>query len=195
MLKKIVLIALVSSGAFAAHQIEVNANDRDGEGQVRLDIGRMGSTLQDTYIGVRYLNGDSKNSDKISDIDPLMEVSFMVERPVRSVYGLTLGLGIKGEMTKFDGHRYAAIPLGVEAQFQLPLDTAFPFYLGGELYYAPSVFCFEAGDEYTEGRIALSIEPIDNGRLFVGYRKIDTDTEHAHITYNDSVYFGMRLDF
>lgn len=195
MLKKIVLTALVSSGAFAAHQIEANVNDQEVEGQIRLDLGRMGNAMRDTYIGARFLNGDNNNSDQVSEIDPLMEVSFMVQRPVRGVPGLTLGLGIKGEVTKFDGHRYAAIPFGAEAELELPLNTPFPFYLGGAFYYAPSVLCFKDGDEYMETRIQLSAEPIDNGRFYVGYRTIDTDLEHRDVTYNEAWYFGMRLDF
>jgi len=46
-----------------------------------------------------------------------------------------------------------------------------------------------------ETRIHLDVEPIDNGRLEVGYRKIDTDLKNVDVTYNDSWYFGMRLDF
>ena len=195
MLKKIVLIALISSGAYAAHQVEVNLNDKEVEGQIRLDMGRMGNAMSNTYIGARFLNGDNNNSQTISDPDPLMEVSFMVMRPVQGVPGLRLGLGIKGEYTEIDGRRYAAIPLGMEAELQLPINAPFPVYLGGALYYAPSVLSFKEGDGYMETRIHLDVEPIDNGRLEVGYRKIDTDLKSADVTYNDAWYFGMRLDF
>ncbi len=191
MLKKMILTALVGSSAFAAHQIEANVNDKDLEAQIRIDIDRQDST----YLGARFLSGDWENSDWTVDPDPLLEVSFMVQRPVRGVPGLKLGLGIKGEVTEFDGHRFAAVPLGVEGELRLPLNTPFPFYGGAVLYYAPSALCFEEGKEYMESRINLSFEPIDNGRFIVGYRKIDTDLEHRNVTYNDSWYFGMRLDF
>lgn len=195
MLKKLLLCALMSTGAFAAHQIEANVNDKDVEGQIRLDMGRMGNAMDNTYIGARFLNGDNNNSQTITTIDPLMEVSFMVMRPVRGVQGLKLGLGIKAEYTKLDGYTYAAVPLGAEAELQLPLNTPFPFYLGGALYYAPSVLSFKDGDSYMETRIHLDAEPINNGRIEVGYRKIDTDLKNRNVTYNDSWYFGLRLDF
>lgn len=195
MLKKIVLMALISSGAYAAHQIEANVNDKEVEGQIRLDMGRMGNAMSNTYIGARFLNGDNNNSQTINDPDPLMEVSFMVMRPVQGVRGLKLGLGIKGEYTEIDGRRYAAIPLGAEAELQLPINAPFPVYLGGALYYAPSALSFKEGDGYLETRIHLDVEPIDNGRFEVGYRKIDTDLKNTNVTYNDSWYFGMRLDF
>lgn len=195
MLKKLLLSVLVSTAAFAAHQIEANVNDKEVEGQIRLDMGRMGTAMEGTYVGARFLNGDNNNSHTIARPDPLMEVSFLVMRPVRGVPGLKFGLGVKGEYTKFDGHSYAAIPLGAEAELRLPLNTPFPFYLGGALYYAPSVLSFKDGDSYMETRIHLDAEPIDNGRVEVGYRKIDTDIKNQNVTYNDAWYFGLRLDF
>jgi len=194
-LKKIILMALISSSVYAAHQIGVNVNGSDVEGQIRLDMGRMGNAMSNTYIGAKVLNGDNNNSKTINDPDPLMEVSFMVMRPVHGVPGLKLGLGIKGEYSDIDGNTYAAIPLGVEAELQLPINTPFPVYVGGALYYAPSALSFQDGDGYLETRIHLDVEPIDNGRLEVGYRKIDTDIKSRNVTYNDSWYFGMRLDF
>ncbi|MDD5052448.1 MAG: YfaZ family outer membrane protein [Sulfuricurvum sp.] len=195
MLKKLILCALISSGAFAAHQIEANVNSRDVEGAIRLDMGRMGNAIEGTYIGARFLNGDNNNSTTIINPKPLMEVSFLVQRPVRGVQGLNLGLGVKGEYTTFDGNSYAAIPLGIEAELLLPLNTPFPFYLGGAFYYAPSVLSFKDGDAYWENRIHLDMEPIDNGRIEVGYRKINTDLKNQNITYNSAWYFGLRLDF
>ncbi|MDP1785297.1 MAG: YfaZ family outer membrane protein [Sulfuricurvum sp.] len=195
MLKKIIIGALISSAAFAANQAEVNVNNKEVEGQIRIDMAKMGTTLEGAYLGARILNGDESNSDRIADIDPLMEVSFMVQRPVEGVPGLALGFGIKGEYTKFDGQRYVAIPLGVEADMKLPITAPFPFYVGGALYYAPSVLSFKDGDEYLETRIHLDAEPIHNGRIEVGYRKIDTDVKNYNVTYNDAWYFGLRLDF
>lgn len=197
MLKKILLSALIATSAFADHQIEANVNSRDVEGQIRLDMGRMGngSGLGRTYFGARFLKGDTNNSLTIANPDPLMEVSFMVQNSVRGVPGLNLGLGIKGEYTKIDGNNYAAIPLGLEAELQLPLHTPFPFYVGGALYYAPQALSFKEGSSYMESRLHLDMEPIDNGRIEIGYRQIDTNLKTRDVTYNDSWYFGLRLDF
>lgn len=195
MLKKIFLTLLVSTSVFAAHQVGVNVNDREVGGEIRLDMGRMGNAMNNAYIGARFLNGDNNNSKTIVDPDPLVEVSFMVMRPVQGVQGLKLGLGIKGEYTEIDGERYAAIPLGIEAELRLPINTPFPFYLNGAFYYAPSVLSFKEGDGYMETRIGLDVEPIENARFGVGYRIIDTDLKTRDVTYNDAWYFGMRLDF
>lgn len=194
MLKKLLLTALISSAAFAAHQVEVNVNDKEVEGQIRLDMGRMGS-LEHTYLGARFLNGDNNNSKTITDPNALMEVSFMVQNDVRGVRGLKVGLGFKGEHTKIDGQGYDAIPLGIEAELKLPLNSPVAFYLGGALYYAPSALCFKDADDYFETRIHLDAEPIENARVEVGYRQIDTNLKDRRVTYNDAWYFGVRLDF
>ncbi len=194
MLKKIVFIALISSVAFGAHQVEVNVNDKEVEGQIRLDMGRMGS-LAHTYVGARFLNGDNNNSQTIADPNALVEVSFMAQNDVTGVRGLKIGLGFKGEFTKIDGQSYAAIPLGIEAELKLPLNSPIAFYLGGALYYAPSALSFKGADDYLETRIHLDAEPIENARIEVGYRQIDTNLKNRSVTYNDSWYFGLRLDF
>ncbi len=196
MFKKILLGAFISSAAFAAHQAEINVNNHDLEGQIRIDMSKMGNTsLEGAFIGARILNGDERNSDRIGNTNPLSEVSFMVQRPVDGVAGLVFGLGIKGEYTRFDGQSYLALPLGLEADMKLPLSTPFPIYVGGALYYAPSVLSFKDAENYLETRIHLDIEPIHNGRIEVGYRNIDTDVKNRNVTYNDSWYFGLRLDF
>jgi hypothetical protein len=195
MLKHLIITLWISTTAFAAHQIGVNVNDREVGGEIRLDMGRMGSAMNNAYIGARFLNGDNNNSKTISDPDPLMEASFMVMQPVRGVQGLKVGLGVKAVYTEIDGVRYGALPLGVEAELQLPINTPFPFYVNGAFYYAPSVLTFKEGAGYMETRIGLDAEPIENARVGVGYRVIDTDLKSRDVTYNDAWYFGMRLDF
>lgn len=200
MMKKIILNALIATSVFAAHQAEFNINDKEVEGQVLFDLSKMGVPLEGAYAGARILNGDEGNSDKIENISQFKEVSFMLMRPVESVAGLSLGLGIKGVYTKFDGARYSAIPLGLEANMKLPLATPFPLHVGGALYYAPSDLTFHDGDKYLEVRSYLDAEVIHNGHIEVGYRNIDPDlithpVNSHNVTYNEAFYCGLRLDF
>lgn len=195
MLKKIIVTLLLGTSLFAANQVSVNVNDKDVGGEIRLDMGRMGNAMSNAYIGARFLNGDNNNSNTIGDPKPLMEVSAMVMGHVQGIPGLKLGLGVKGEYTKIDGQIYTAVPLGVEAELQLPINTPFPFYLNGAFYYAPSVLAFKSAESYTETRIGLDVEPIHNARIGVGYRTIDTDLKTRNVTYNDAWYFALRLDF
>lgn len=200
MIKKIILGFFIGTSAFAAHQVEFNFNRMEAEGQVRLDLSEMGVPLEGAYAGARILDGDNSHSDKIEDISPLYEISFTVMRPVERVPGLSLGLGMKGEYTKFDGDHYAAIPLGVEADMKLPWVTPVPVHVGGALYYAPSDLVFHDGDKYLEVRTYLDAEVIHHKHIEVGYRNIDPDLKTHPIksntvTYNEAFYVGLRLDF
>lgn len=195
MLKKLFLTVLIAtSSVYGAHQLEVNINDREVEGGIRIDLGRTGS-MSNTYIGAKFLNGDNNHSKTIQETDPLFELSYMVQGWVQGVPGLKLGLGAKAVRTTIGNQTFMAVPLGAEAELRLPVNASFPFYLCGALYYAPSSLAFKDGDEYLETRIHLDAEPIRNGRLEVGYRIIETDLTQQNITYNDAWYFGMRLDF
>ncbi|MDD2266471.1 YfaZ family outer membrane protein [Sulfuricurvum sp.] len=199
-MKKIILGLLIGTSAFAAHQVEFNLNDKEVEGQVLFDLSKMGVPLEGAYAGARILNGDERNSDKIENISQFKEVSFLIMRPVKSVEGLSLGLGIKGVYTKFDGAHYSAIPLGLEANMKLPLATPFPLHVNGALYYAPSDLTFLDGDKYLEVRTYLDAEVIHNKHIEVGYRNIDPDLiSHPYsshnVTYNEAFYGGLRLDF
>ncbi len=200
MMKTIILSASIATSMFAAHQAEFNFNDKEVEGQVLFDLSKMGVPLEGAYAGARILNGNERNSDQIVNISQFKEVSFMLMRPVESVEGLSLGLGIKGVYTKFDGARYSAIPLGLEAKMKLPLSTPFPLHVGGALYYAPSDLTFHDGDKYLEVRTYLDAEIIHNGHIEVGYRNIDPDlishpVNSHNVTYNEAFYCGLRLDF
>lgn len=200
MINKIILGAMFGTSVFAAHQVEFNFNDKEVEGQVLFDLSKIGLPLEGAYAGARILNGDVRNSDKIENITQFKEVSFMVMRPVQSVEGLSLGLGIKGVYTKFDGVRYSAIPLGLEADMKLPLATPFPLHIGGALYYAPSDLTYHDGDKYLEVRTYLDAEVIQNRHIEVGYRNIDPDLirhpiNSHNVTYNEAFYCGLRLDF
>lgn len=185
----------MGTSLFAAHQVGVNVNDEEVGGEIRFDMGNMGNTTNNTYIGVGFLSGDHSNSKTIVDPDPLLELSLMSMGYVSGVSGLKVGLGIKGVYTEIDKNRYAAMPLGVEAEYRLPLETPFPLYVNGAFYYAPSVLSFKEGDGYMQRRIGIDMEPIANARIGVGYRIIDTDLKMRDVTYNDAWYFGMRLDF
>ncbi|MDD2368651.1 MAG: YfaZ family outer membrane protein [Sulfuricurvum sp.] len=200
MIKKIILSALIGTSVFAAHQAEFNFNDKEVEGQLLFDLSKMGVPLGGAYAGARILNGDERNSDKIENISQFKEVSFLIMRPMESVAGLSLGLGIKGVYTKFDGAHYAAIPLGLEANMKLPFATLFPLHLNGALYYAPSDLTFLDGDKYLEVRTYLDAEVIHNRHIEVGYRNIDPDLishpfSSHNVTYNEAFYAGLRLDF
>lgn len=195
MLKKLTTISLVVTSVFGAHQVEVNVNQNDFEGKVRVELSRMGDTLNGSYAGVRILNGHADNSHTLTNPSPLIEGSFLIDRPVRAIQGLHVGLGIKAEYTSLNSSTYLAVPLGAEALWKLPLNFPLPVRMGASMYYAPPSLSFYSGYSYWENRLFVSTEIIDNGHLELGYRHINTDVGTKDLTYNDSAYVGMILEF
>ncbi len=195
MLKKIVLSSMIASSVFASHQFEINLSDEDVEAGVRFDLSRTNNIEGDTYLDLRVLNGDSKNSDVIGNPDPLLEGSFLIMPPVDNILGLRIGLGVKLAWTEIEKDDYIAVPLGVELEWRLPIVSPIPVYVGGAFYYAPDPLCFSDADRYLEQRANLDIEVIRNGRITLGYRDVDTDIKTRDIVYNETVYAGFKFLF
>ena len=197
MLKKLTLLAAGFASAFAMNSVELNVNDKDLEMGVAFDMGQFNDSIEpDTvFVGGKFLHGDVENSDRTSsaDMDDYYELNFLMKREMDNS-DLTIGLGAKVNGTK----DFMSVPLGGEASYRLPFDFSMPFYLGGAVYFAPSVLTMSDADSFLETRITLDIEIIENALVTLGYRNIDTNYEKPtaiDINYNSSVYAGFRFKF
>ncbi len=193
MLKKIVIIALFAASAFAMHSGEININDKDLEIGAKFDLGQFNEAVEpDTmFVGGKFINADKKHSsDDPSELDPYFEVNFLMMRELGN-NGMSVGIGAKLNYTK----DYSALPLGLEFAYKIPAGDLIPMYLNGSLYYAPSVLSFSDADNFLEYRISYDIEIIDNGRITIGYRNIDTNYEAGDLNYNSSWYAGFKIGF
>jgi len=193
MLKKIVLMTATAISAFAMHSGELNINESDLEVSAKFDVGQFNHNVEpDTmFIGGTFLNADGDHSSpKSSDIDPYFEANFKMQKEIANS-GMTFGMGIKLNYTK----EYSTLPLGLEFAYQVPLIDFVPMYLHGSLYYAPKALAFNDAKDYLEYRIGYDIEIIENGRITVGYRHMDTNYKTADFTYNESWYAGFKISF
>ena len=194
MLKKITLLAASYACAFALNSVEINVNDKDLELGAAIDMANLSDmTEPDTvYLTGRFLNADKANSDYTSNanMDDYYEVGFLMKRDYSSA--LQIGLGMKLNGTK----NFSSIPLGGEAR--LSLDTEIPMYLGGAVYYAPSVLTMSDGKNFLEYRVTLDIEVIENAMVTLGYRSLDTNYDKPvaqDINYNSSFFAGLKFKF
>lgn len=198
MLKKLGLISLCAASAFAMHNFEININDKDLELAGKIDMGQFNQTVDpDTvFVGAKFLKASHNHSDFNSDseIDSFYEVNFLMKRNIAE-NGLSLGLGVKMNHTQ----DFTTIPLGVEAGYKLPLDSAIPLYLGASIYYAPEVLSMDDAKNFLEYRVHVDVEIIQNGMITVGYRNMDTNydvnSNTSNINYNRSAYIGFKFAF
>ena len=193
MFKKIALVALCATSVFAMHSAEININDEDLELAAKFDMGQFNDNVEPetVLIGGRYLHGSDENSD-VNDVDDYYEISLLMQNQMGNE-DLTLGLGMKINYTE----DYSTVPLGAEAKYHLPLENTIPIYINLALYYAPSVLTMQDADKYLEYRAEADFEVIDNGKVTLGYRVMNTDYDDARgdVEYNKSMYIGFKFAF
>jgi hypothetical protein len=195
MLRKIMTIAFLSVSAFAMHSGEININNKDLELSGRLDMGQLIDSVEpDTiFVGAKFLNADKDNSsDNPQSLDPYYEVNFLMMKEIGN-RGLLIGMGAKVNYTK----NYTTLPLGIELSYKIHASDLIPMYVNTSVYYAPSVLSFSHADDFLEYRISYDIEIIENGRVTLGYRNIDTDYDivNGTLNYNSSFYLGFKISF
>jgi len=199
MLKKISMMTLCAASAFALNTAELNINDSDLEVIAKFDMGQFNDSVEPetVFVGGRFLNGHKSHSDNDSSgLDSLIELNFLMQREIGDK-GLTVGLGVKLNATKYNSLDYMSIPLGIEATYRIPASDLIPMYVGASLYYAPGVLSLADADNFLEYRINYDIEVIKNGRITIGYRSVDTnyDVSGGNFSYNKSLYGGFKFAF
>jgi len=199
MLRKILLITATAISAFALHTAEININDRDLELGAKLDMGQFNDSVEPNtiFIGGRFLNGQKENSKDesgtaLTKIDPFYEVNFLMKKAIGDM-GMSFGMGAKLNYTK----NFSSMPLGLEFEYAIPAKKLVPMYVYGSLYYAPSALSFSDAKDFIEYRMSYDVEVIENGRVTIGYRNINTnyDTPSGKVVYNDSFYAGFKFAF
>ena len=197
MLKKIPLLLVTSLSLFAMHTAELNINQKDLEVGLKFDIGQFNDNVEPEtmFAGMKILIPDTSNSsDTLSSIDPYFEGNFMIIRPVGDA-GLSLGVGFKLNYTQVDNKSFMSLPVGIEASYELPFPDLIPMFVEANVYYAPQVLSFLDAKDYVEYRINYNIEMIQNVRLNIGYRNMNTNYFSRRLNYNDSFNLGVRIGF
>ena len=196
MLKKLLLTLALGTAAFAMHDASLNLNNEDLEVKGSIDIGELNrSDFPDMYfLTLGVLDVDNDNNAK-----QLLNAGFQLRQEIRGVQGLKFAIGIKGTYTKVGNFKHASIPVGAELSYTLPFNSFIPIILTGTVDYAPSVLSYKDADRYMENRVELGFQIIEQGTLFVGYRKIDLDFDknagNGDYTYTDTGYIGFKVRF
>jgi len=196
MLRKLLLTLVLGTSLFAAHDASVNLNSDDIELNGNIDIGELN---QSDYPNMYFLTLGFLDVDNRESTDPLLSAGFKLRQDVTGVQGLRFGIGAKGTYTEVGQHKHAAIPLGVELAYTLPIDSTIPIIVSGSFDYAPSILSFKDADKYMEKRLELGVQIVEQAVIFAGFREIDTDFDvrgaGGDYEYNDEFYIGFRIKF
>jgi hypothetical protein len=174
------------------HDASVNLNNDDIEVQGSLDLGELN---QSDYPDIYFLTLGLLDADNKEKTDPLLSAGFMLRQNLRGAESLKIGIGIKGTYTEVGNAKHATVPINAELSYVLPIDSVIPFMISGSVSYAPPVLSFKDADRYFEGRAELSLQIVEQGSLFVGYRQIKTDFIADGYKFNDTGYVGFKVRF
>ena len=83
----------------------------------------------------------------------------------------------------------SAIPIGIGVNSYLN-DFSIPFFIRGEIAYAPKILSFEKANKFVKLKIETGARFIENGEVFIGYRNISFDKN-----YNSTFYAGVGFSF
>ncbi len=192
MLKKLLLSLALSASLFAMHDASVNLNNDDIEVNGNIDLGELN---QSDYPNAYFLTLGLLDVDNKETTNPLVSAGFMLRQNLRGAESLKIGIGFKGTYTKVGNVKHAAVPINAELSYILPVNTVIPMMISGAVSYAPPVLSFKDADRYFEGRAEFSLQIVEQGSLFVGYRQIKTDFIGANYRYNESAYVGFKVRF
>ena len=196
MLKKISFITASAVSVFAMHTAEINVNDVDLEFSVKLDMAQFNQTTEPNtvFIGAKYLNAKIDHSENAptnssSNLYGYYELNFLMKKEINSDF--ILGLGVKLNHTE----NFMTVPLGIEAAYKLPFSSSVPIYVGASAYYASEALSMDEAIGYSEYRVSLEAEVIENAHVVLGYRSINTEYISNDMQYNESAYAGFRFMF
>jgi hypothetical protein len=202
MLKKMMTMLALTGSLFAMHEAELNLNNYDLNAKLDFDMGQFNDAVDpdSVFVGARYLHGSHQNNEHDHEKDhDLFDAHFFVKQHLSGYRPLSLGLGTKLVNTHIGKNDFYALPIGVLAEYELPLGLPVPFILGGSFYYAPEVLSWEDAKNYTEYDVHLDIRIIDRAAVTAGYRRIDTDFDvsgtDVNFNFNESWFAGVKFRF
>lgn len=170
---------------FSENTIGIDVNRADVELLGNLDLNTL-TTYNDgtTYLlTFNYLNSSGNN---------MTNVGLIAKNYFQGVEGLSLAFGMESVLAS----DFLAFPFTIKGIYDLALMDAIPSTsFSFKLAFAPGVLSLRDAQNYLEFRTELDMEVISNLYLFVGYRNIDTKYKTFDKTFNDTFYFGMKLNF
>jgi len=200
MLKQGLALLALTGSLFAMHEAELNLNNYDLGARLDFDMGQFNRAVDPNtvFVGARYLHGSHRHSDHALRGDhDLFDAHFYVQQRLPGTDSLTLGLGTKLVYTTLESMDFVALPLGLTARFDLPLNLPIGVALGGAVYYAPEVLAWQEAKNYLEYGVYLDIGIIDRASVIGGFRRIDTDFDvvGGDLIFNESWYAGIKFRF
>jgi hypothetical protein len=165
-MKKILLPILVASSLVAS---DVNL-------EITNETLMFNTTINiEQNFGVRgdYLYNDSKKHNYYS-------IGFQAQgENALDDYNSRLAVFLDYSYTKNN----SAIPIGISVYNENFGNLQYPLFAKAEVAYAPKVLSFSDANRCFKAKVELGIKPIENAKVFIGYRKISFNQSYQSVGY------------
>jgi len=165
-MKKILLPILVTS-SLLANDVNLEITNETLMANATINV--------EQNFGVRgdYLYNDSEKSNYYS-------IGFQAQgENALDDYNSKLAIFIDYSHTKDN----SAIPIGVSVYNDNFGNLQYPLFAKAEVAYAPKVLSFSDANRFFKAKVELGIKPIENAKLFIGYRKISFNQSYQSVGY------------
>lgn len=179
------LFMLTASTASLADAVDINLRDNSVQLQYVAPMGRDTLGTSELHAGVLYTD----NQDRFGDF------GLQVKGAVGSWdSGLAAGVGIKGLIATINNSSAAALAIGGQVRYSLPLVA----HLGiaGQLYYSPSIVTYRDAEHFVEAVARVEYEVIPQASAYLGFRRISfTIANNTNVVLDNGFHAGVRMAF
>ena len=168
-MKKLLLSLLAVSSIFAS-DVNLEITNETLAGNLNLNL------PQDENFQIRgtYLYNDDTNKNNYYSIG-----FGAVGENALDNYNSKLTIFIDYEHTKDN----SALPIGVGIVNNNFGNLQYPLFAKAEIAYAPQVLSFNDANRFLKTKIELGLKPIENAKLFIGYKTISFNTNYISVGY------------
>ena len=162
--------------------------------QINLDI-------NDETVHVAFASQPSRKDLNLSasllhheDDGDVYSIGAFVQSPINNRQDLHGALGGRLYYMDADGPDGYGLGLGGEIGFKIPQIP--DLSLHAELYYAPKVLTFNDVDRFIDTSIRIKYRVLEQGSIYLGYRKQEVDIEHGgKVDIDKGGHIGISLQF
>ena len=179
--KLLLAMSVGATGVVSANEVELSISDElidlrftnDFEQNFHGKLGLMHSDVKEnnTDINTNYVSYQFYTQDTVDRFDlQLGAKAFWLDVEDDDGFGIALGAGVA----------FAVID---------------KLSLGLDVYYTPDVISSGDIENTLDIDLRLAYQMLENGQLFIGYRRFDADFEKGDVDIYDDAYFGVKFSF
>ena len=187
MLKRLLVLSLLLfSGSIYGAGMDISLGNESAQFVYLTDSGSLGYGGADVGFGFLY-NEDS---------DTALTAGIMVVGNLGERKDLALGVGAKAYIINLDDEDDDAAALAIGGEFRYIIPSGTPVGFIANIHFAPGITAFGDTEDLRELNFRVELEVLPSTRGYIGYRKLEVETEDAgEVEVDDSMHIGVRLQF